>query len=90
MDISPEEIRSHIDKDIFRLISQIADEMQLECYVIGGFVRDIFLYRTSKDIDFVVVGSGIMLAEAVAKNSENELNSQFLKILERLKLNTKI
>ena len=67
MDMSPEEIRSHIDKDIFRLISQIADEMRLECYVIGGFVRDIFLYRTSKDIDFLVVGSGIMLAEAVAK-----------------------
>ncbi len=67
MDMSPEEIRSHIDKDIFRLISQIADEMRLECYVIGGYVRDIFLYRTSKDIDFVVVGSGIMLAEAVAQ-----------------------
>jgi len=48
MDMSPEEIRSHIDKDIFRLISQIADEMRLECYVIGGYVRDIFLYRTSK------------------------------------------
>src|SRR5690554_4857287 len=67
MDISQEEIRSNLNKDIFRLISQTADEMNLECYLIGGYVRDFFLYRRSNDIDVVTVGKGIELAEAVAK-----------------------
>ncbi|HBT84432.1 MAG TPA: tRNA nucleotidyltransferase [Porphyromonadaceae bacterium] len=67
MDISQEEIRSNLDKDIFRLISQTADEMMVECYLIGGYVRDFFLYRPSNDIDIVTVGKGIELAEAVAK-----------------------
>ena len=52
---------------IFSLISDTADELQLETYVIGGFVRDIFLKRQSKDIDIVVIGSGIELAENIAK-----------------------
>lgn len=43
-----------------------ADELQLECYVVGGYVRDIFLKRHSKDIDFVTVGSGIEVAKSVA------------------------
>lgn len=60
-------ILEKISADIFTLISQTADELGLECYVIGGYVRDIFLYRPSKDIDIVTVGSGIKLAEAVAK-----------------------
>lgn len=60
-------ILEKISADIFTLISQTADELGLECYVIGGYVRDIFLYRPSKDIDVVTVGSGIKLAEAVAK-----------------------
>ena len=52
---------------IFRLIGQEADRMGRECYVIGGFVRDIFLGRSSKDIDCVTVGSGIELAEALTE-----------------------
>lgn len=60
-------ILEKISADIFTLISQTADEIGLECYVIGGYVRDIFLYRPSMDIDVVTVGSGIKLAEAVAK-----------------------
>ena len=67
MDISQEALRSNLDKDIFRLISQTADEMMVECYLIGGYVRDFFLYRPSNDIDIVTVGKGIELAEAVAK-----------------------
>ncbi|MDD2300030.1 MAG: HD domain-containing protein [Fermentimonas sp.] len=67
MDISQEEIRSNLNKDIFRLISQTADEMNVECYLIGGYVRDFFLYRPSNDIDIVTVGKGIELAESVAK-----------------------
>lgn len=66
MDVSREEVVSFLDKDIFRLISDVADQMQLECYVIGGYVRDYFLYRSSKDIDIVAVGKGIELAQAVA------------------------
>ena len=52
---------------IFSDISKVADEMQQETYVIGGFVRDLFLNRPSKDIDIVTVGSGIELARKVAK-----------------------
>ena len=48
-------------------IGQVADRLQLETYVIGGFVRDLFLGRVSKDIDIVCVGDGIMLAHNVAK-----------------------
>lgn len=55
-----------INKEIFHLIGNIADEIGREAYVVGGFVRDIFLKRDSKDIDFVTVGSGIELAEKVA------------------------
>lgn len=66
MEISREEIQTYLDTPIFRLISEVADEMRLECYVIGGYVRDFFLYRPSKDIDIVTVGKGIELAQAVA------------------------
>ncbi|UXP32140.1 CCA tRNA nucleotidyltransferase [Reichenbachiella agarivorans] len=56
-----------IPKDIFDQVSLSAQQLQVEAYVIGGFVRDILLKRPSKDIDFVCVGSGIDLAEASAK-----------------------
>ena len=52
-----------LDRPIFRQISAAADELGLECYVVGGFVRDIFLERPSNDIDVVVVGSGIEVAK---------------------------
>ena len=54
-----------LDKEIFHLISDVADEMGVECYVVGGYVRDIFLERPSNDIDVVVVGSGIDVASAL-------------------------
>jgi poly(A) polymerase len=66
MDISQKEIQTYLDNNIFRLISGIADEMGVECYVIGGYVRDFFLYRDSKDIDIVAIGQGIELAKSVA------------------------
>ena len=56
-----------IDLPILHLVGEEADKLGLECYVIGGYVRDIFLHRDSTDIDVVVVGSGIDLAQAVAK-----------------------
>ena len=56
-----------LDKEIFHLIGDIADAKGVECYVVGGYVRDIFLERPSADIDVVVVGSGIELASALKK-----------------------
>lgn len=67
MYLEQENLKEKFSDKIFELISEVADEMQLECYVIGGYVRDIFLHRPSKDIDIVTVGRGIELAEAVAK-----------------------
>ena len=52
---------------IFKILSGIAAEKGLEIYVIGGYVRDLILQRPSKDIDIVVLGSGIELAETAAK-----------------------
>jgi poly(A) polymerase len=56
-----------IENPILHLVGETADQLGLECYVIGGWVRDLFLHRPSDDIDVVVVGSGIQLAEEVAK-----------------------
>ncbi len=56
-----------LDDKTLHLVGEEADKLGLECYVIGGWVRDLFLQRDSKDIDVVVVGSGITLAEAVNK-----------------------
>ena len=56
-----------IENPILHLVGETADRLGLECYVIGGWVRDLFLHRPSDDIDIVVVGSGIALAEEVAK-----------------------
>lgn len=56
------ELAQILDRDIFRRISAAADKLGVECYVVGGYVRDIFLERPSNDIDVVVVGSGIEVA----------------------------
>ena len=61
------ELAQILDQPIMRTVSEVADELGLECYVVGGYVRDIFLERPSDDIDCVVVGSGISMARAVAK-----------------------
>ena len=60
-----EQLAQILDKKIFHDISATADEMGVECYVVGGYVRDIFLERPSHDIDVVVVGSGIEVAMAL-------------------------
>ena len=59
---SDEELAEILDREIFHQISQAADKLGVECYVVGGYVRDIFLERPSDDIDVVVVGSGIAVA----------------------------
>ena len=58
-------ILDHLNDPIFHLIGEVADEMNRPCFVIGGYVRDIFLDRPSKDIDIVTLGRCIELAEAV-------------------------
>ncbi|HHT23082.1 MAG TPA: HD domain-containing protein [Bacteroidales bacterium] len=60
-------MQEYLQDKVFKLISETADEMGLETYVIGGFVRDLYLQRPSKDIDIVTVGSGIELAQQVHK-----------------------
>jgi len=60
-------MKQHLQHPIFQVISELADKINQETYVIGGFVRDLILNRPSQDIDVVTIGSGIRLAEMVAK-----------------------
>ena len=68
-----------LNNPIFKLLSSVADELQLECYVVGGYVRDLIMNRPSKDIDIVVVGSGIVMAEAFAKKLNNKCHLSVFK-----------
>ncbi len=68
-------MKEHLQHKIFEIISEAADGMGCECYVIGGFVRDIFLKRESKYIDLVVVGSGIELRYACGRNTRKEIET---------------
>lgn len=67
IELTQEDLKRCFADKIFHQISETADELGLECYVVGGYVRDLFLQRPSKDIDVVVVGSGIRMAEALGK-----------------------
>lgn len=63
---------AELDKNpIFKTVSEVSQRLGYQSFVVGGFVRDLILNRPSKDIDFVCVGSGIDLAEAVAKKLGN-------------------
>ena len=79
MYISNDELLEHISAKPFRLVSEAADELGVEAYVIGGYVRDIFLNRPSKDIDIVAVGSGIELAKRVAAKLGRRANLSVFK-----------
>ena len=65
--LTKEEILTKIDDEVFAKITETADEKGCECYLVGGYVRDLFLERPTNDIDVVVVGSGIEMAEALAQ-----------------------
>ena len=67
LELTTDELKQYFKDDIFKQISATADALGLECYVVGGYVRDIFLQRPSQDIDVVVVGSGIAMAQALGK-----------------------
>jgi tRNA nucleotidyltransferase (CCA-adding enzyme) len=72
--------KQHLENKIFKIISQAAQELNLECYVIGGFVRDVLLDRNhKKDIDIVAVGSGIELALKVSELLSNKPKVQVFK-----------
>lgn len=60
-------LEGHLTEPVFRIVGEVADAVAQPCYVVGGYVRDIFLQRRSTDIDFVTVGSGIRLAELLAE-----------------------
>ena len=64
--LTTEALKEKLQSPIFHRISEVSDELGMECYVVGGYVRDLFLERPSKDIDVVVVGSGIGIAQALA------------------------
>lgn len=65
--LTQDELREKLSAPIFHEISATADALGIECYVVGGYVRDLFLERPTNDIDVVVVGSGIAIAEALVK-----------------------
>ena len=65
--LTQDEIKERIDTPLFHKITHAADSLGLECYLVGGYVRDLFLCRPTNDVDVVVVGSGITLAERFAQ-----------------------
>ena len=60
-------LSAHLTHPYFAAVSEVAEEMNAEVYAVGGFVRDLILERDSKDVDFVIVGSGIELARRTAE-----------------------
>ena len=66
-------MKQHLKHRVFTVLSNLASQYNLQVYAIGGFVRDIFLNRSSKDIDIVVIGNGIDFAEAAAKELKVKL-----------------
>ena len=73
-------LKQALQHNIFNIISQSAKELNVDCYVIGGYVRDFILNRGEhKDIDVVAIGNGIDLAQQVAKNLPNKPKVQIFK-----------
>ena len=70
-------MQQYLNHEIFKIVSEVADSENTPAYVIGGFVRDIFLKRTSKDIDIVVLGNGIDIAKKVSKRVKRSRVSVF-------------
>lgn len=85
IELTQEELKQHFSEPIFGQIAETADTLGMECYVVGGYVRDIFLQRPSKDIDVVVVGSGIAMAEALENSWDVVLMFLFSRISEQHK-----
>lgn len=82
-------MKQHLNHPIFKTVQQAAHNLGIECYAIGGFVRDIFLERESKDVDIVAIGSGIALAKEVAKLLPNKPEVSYFKNFGTAMLKTK-
>lgn len=67
-------MKNNLGHPVFKVLADIADENNIEAYVIGGYVRDIFLERPSKDIDVVVLGNGIEFAELSGKQLKSKVS----------------
>lgn len=67
MSVGQKDMKQHLQNPIFHKLAKLAHQTDTEVYVIGGFVRDLFLERPSKDIDILVIGNGIAFAEAAGK-----------------------
>ena len=72
-------MKKHLTHPVFQIIAEQAQSMGAQAFVVGGYVRDIFLKRDSKDIDVVVTGSGIDLARNVAGTLGNEVPVSYFK-----------
>jgi poly(A) polymerase len=72
-------LKYDLSHPVFKIVAATADEMQLNCYAVGGYVRDILMQRPSVDIDIVVLGSGIELAQKVAKKINKDINVSIFK-----------
>jgi len=84
MKINNKEIVKLLDLDIFKLISDASEELNLETYVVGGFVRDLILYnKLNKDIDIMCVGSGIDLAKAFHKKIKPNITPSKINLYKR-------
>lgn len=66
-------MEQHLQHPVFKALADIAHMHHIEAYIIGGYVRDIFLKRPSKDIDIVVLGNGIEFAELVGKHLKSKV-----------------
>ncbi len=66
--------REHLSLPIFGRISRLADAMGVDAYVVGGYVRDFYLGRACTDIDVVVIGSGVELAEALGRELKTKVS----------------
>jgi poly(A) polymerase len=75
--INSTDLIKHIDTHLFKAIAEVGEEINQPVFIIGGYVRDLILNRASKDIDFVTAGSGIELAENVAKKLKTRQISVF-------------
>ena len=74
-----ENYKTQLTHPVFKVVSELTGKSDLECYVVGGYVRDLLLQRPSKDIDFVVVGDALHLAQAAAKKLRVKKVSVFKK-----------
>ena len=77
--LSKEEFAEKLSNNVFKAITQAADHLGLECYVVGGYVRDLLLERPTSDIDIVVVGSGIDMAETFAQGLKGKYHLSVFK-----------